>query len=141
MTADCIRCVAYRREGVMNINSISGEVVDSAMRVHSALGPGLLESAYKACLVFELRKRGLEVNTEVRIPIRYDGTVLRVGYRIDLLVESAVVVETKAVRKLLPVDEAQMLSYLTLGGFKLGLLINFHVPHLRHGIRRFANGL
>src|SRR5689334_7821414 len=122
----------------MNINSISGEVVDSAMKVHSALGPGLLESAYKACLVFELRKRGLDVNTEVRFPIRYDGAVLRVGYRIDLLVESAGVVETKAVRKLLPVDEAQMLSYLTLGGFKLGLLINFHVPHLRHGIRRFA---
>jgi GxxExxY protein len=120
----------------MNINYASGQVVDSAMKVHSTLGPGLLESAYEICLAHELRKRGLTVTTQLPLPVVYDGIQLEVGYRIDLLVEEAVVVELKALSKLLPVHEAQLLSYLKLGGHRIGLLINFHVLHLKDGIKR-----
>ena len=125
----------------MKINDITGQIVDSAIKVHSALGPGLLETAYKACLVHELRKRGLTVLTEIPVPIVYDGVVVDVGYRMDLLVEDAVVVEIKAISKLAPVHDAQMLSHLVLSGHKVGLLINFHVRFLKHGIRRMVNNL
>jgi len=125
----------------MKINDITGHIVDAAIRVHSALGPGLLESAYKACLVHELRKRGLTVLTEVAVPIVYDGVVVDVGYRMDLLVEGAVIVEVKAISRLSPVHDAQLLSHLVLTGHKVGLLINFHVRFLKHGIRRMVNGL
>ena len=118
----------------------SGQVVDAAMKVHSALGPGLLESAYEACLAYELRERGLSVLTQLPLPVRYKGVRLDVGYRIDLLVESAVVVELKTVARLLPVHEAQLLSHLRLSGHRVGLLINFHVPRLKYGIRRMLNG-
>lgn len=109
------------------------------MRVHSALGPGLLESAYVACLAHELRRRDLRVATQVSLPIRYDGLSIDVGYRIDLLVEDGLVVELKATSSLRPVHEAQILSYLKLGDYRLGLLINFHVLRLKDGIRRFVN--
>ena len=125
----------------MKINDITGEVVDSAIKVHSALGSGLLESAYKACLVHELRKRGLTVLTEVPVPVLYDGVVVDVGYKIDLLVEEAVIVEVKAIKQLSPVHDAQLLSHLVLSGHTVGLLINFHVRFLKHGIRRMVNNL
>lgn len=125
----------------MEINEVSGTVVDAAMKVHTALGPGLLESAYEACLVHELRKRGRKVSSQAALPVVYEGVEIDVGYRIDLLVEDMVIVELKAVERLLPIHDAQLLSYLKLSGRKLGLLINFNVLHLRDGIRRLANGL
>ena len=126
---------------VQIINQISGEIVDAAMKVHTALGPGLLESAYEGCLKHELTKRGLKVLSQVTLPVIYDGVRIDVGYRIDLLVEDAVIVELKAVERLAPLNEAQLLSYLKLSGRKLGLLINFNVEHLKNGIKRIANGL
>jgi GxxExxY protein len=126
----------------MEINQITGAVIDAAMKVHSAFGPGLLESAYKACLVYELRKRGLRVDVEVGLPLIYDGVKLDdVGYRIDLLVEHEVVVELKAVEIMAPIFEAQLIHYLKLSGKKVGLLINFKVVHLRDGIKRMVNNL
>ena len=118
------------------MNVRSGQVVDAAMRVHSALGPGLLESAYEACLVYELRKRGLRVRNQVAIPIVYDGVRIEVGYRADLVVDGVILVELKTVAKLIPIHEAQLLSYLKLRGIKLGLLINFHEHQLKDGIKR-----
>ncbi|MGH7620200.1 MAG: GxxExxY protein [Gemmatimonadaceae bacterium] len=125
----------------MQINDVSGQIVDAAMTVHSVLGPGLLEAAYQVCLAHELRKRGLVVRREVRVPVRYDGVVLDVAYRIDLLVEECVVVEIKVVSKIIPVHEAQLLSQLKLGDYRVGLLINFNVAHLKDGIVRKVNRL
>jgi GxxExxY protein len=118
----------------------SGRVVDAAMKVHSALGPGLLESAYEACLAHELRSGGLRVVTQVPLPVLYHGTRIEVGFRADLIVEGSVIVEVKAMAKLLPIHQAQLLSYLRLSGHRVGLLINFHVPRLRDGIRRVVDG-
>jgi GxxExxY protein len=123
----------------MEINEVSGAVVDSAMKVHSALGPGLLESAYEACLIRELRKRGLRVESQVPISVRYDGEVLDVGYRADLLAEGCVLVELKSIEMLLPIHKAQLLSYLRLSGKEVGLLLNFNVEHLKTGIKRIIN--
>ena len=125
----------------MNINAVTGEIIDSALKVHTDLGPGCLESTYEACLAFELRRRGLLLETQVCLPLTYHGVHLDVGYRIDMLVESKVVVENKTVTNTLPIHEAQLLSYLKLSGHKVGLLINFHVVHLRDGIKRMVNGL
>ncbi len=123
----------------MEINNITGQVIDAAMKVHTALGPGLLESAYEACLVHELRKRGFQVDAQLALPIEYDGVRLDVGYRIDLLVEDTVIVELKAISEIQPIHEAQLLSYLKLSKKKIGLLINFHVLRLKDGIKRMAN--
>ena len=123
----------------MQVNEVSGIVVDSAMKVHSALGPGLLESAYEVCLIRELQKRGLRVESQVPIPVQYDGEMLNVGYRADLLVEGLVLVELKAIELVLPIHKAQLLSYLRLSGKQVGLLINFNVEHLRNGIKRIIN--
>jgi GxxExxY protein len=123
----------------VEVNEISGIVVDYAMKVHSALGPGLLESAYELCLIRELRKRGLRVESQVPIAVRYDGEILDVGYRADLLVEGVVLVELKSVEAVLPIHKAQLLSYLRLSGKEVGLLINFNVEHLRDGIKRVIN--
>jgi GxxExxY protein len=122
-----------------DLNVISGQIVDAAMKVHSALGPGLLESTYTACLAQELRLRSLGIRLQVPVPIQYKGVFISVGYRIDMLVEEAIIVELKVVRMLHPVHEAQLLSYLKLSGCKLGLLINFNVAHLRNGIKRLVN--
>jgi GxxExxY protein len=111
------------------------------MRVHSALGPGLLESAYEACLLFELHKRELKAVSQVQLPVVYESVKIDAGYRIDLLVEDAVVVELKAVEEVLPIHQAQLLSYLKLSGNKLGLLINFNTVHLKDGITRMVNNL
>lgn len=125
----------------MDPNQVSGAIVSAAMRVHSALGPGLLESAYEACLVYELRKSGMKVESQKTLPVIYDGVRIDVGYRIDLLVEDTVIVELKAVEQILPIHQAQLLSYLKLSGKKIGLLINFNVLHLRDGIKRVVNNL
>lgn len=125
----------------MLINAISGQVIEAAIKVHSALGPGLLESAYEACLEYELRKRGLQVLRQVVLPVIYDGVQMDVGYRLDLLVEDDVVVELKAVAAILPIHEAQLLAYLKLSGKRLGLIINFNVLHLKNGIKRLVHKL
>ncbi len=116
---------------------LTEQIIGAAMRIHSTLGPGLLESAYEACLVHELRTSGHSVRSQVELPVVYDGTTLDVGYRIDVLVEELVVVELKAVDALLPIHKAQIISYLKLSGKAVGLLINFNVVHLRDGISRF----
>jgi GxxExxY protein len=123
----------------MEINDITGTVVDASIKAHSVRGPGLLESAYHACLIHELRKRGLKVLAQVELPVVYDGVRIDAGYRIDLLVEDSVVVELKTVSKLVRVHEAQLLSYLKLGSFRAGLLINFHEARLKDGIKRMVN--
>ncbi len=122
----------------MEINDITGEIVDSAIKVHTALGPGLLESAYEACLSHELRKRGLKVEAQLELPVRYDGLTLDAGYKIDLLVENQVIVELKAVEKIHPVHEAQLLSHLKLSDLQVGLLINFNVTRLTEGVKRLV---
>ena len=124
----------------MELNHITGLIVQSAIKVHRTLGPGLLESAYRACLRHELVKLGLHVDSEVVVPLVYDGVALEVGYRMDLLVEQTVIVECKAIKKLSPVDEAQLLSHLILANKPGGLLINFHVYRLIDGIKRMLNG-
>ncbi len=125
----------------MDINDISGQIVDAAIKVHKALGPGLLESAYEACLAYELRKRGLAVATQVPLPIVYEEIHLEVGYRIDLLVENKVVVELKSVEAVVPIHRAQLISYLKLSDHKVGLLINFNVELLKQGITRLVNNI
>ena len=121
----------------MEINEITQAIIGCAMRVHSALGPGLLESAYHRCLVHELVKLDLTVESEVSLPIVYDGLKIDAAYRVDLRVEGVVLVEVKAVEAVLPVHRAQLLSYLQLSGSHLGLLLNFNVVHLKEGIKRF----
>ncbi len=123
----------------MALNKISGAIVDAAMKVHSVLGPGLLETAYEACLKHELHKRGMKVQSQVGLPVEYDGVRIELGYRIDLLVEDEIIVELKTVQKIAAIHEAQLLSYLKLSDKRLGLLINFHVPHLKNGIKRMVN--
>jgi GxxExxY protein len=123
----------------MNLNDVSGAVVHAAFKVHSALGPGLLESAYQQCLAYELKRNGLQIRTEVPVPVVYDQVKLEAGYRLDLLVENSVIVEIKAVDALAPIHRAQLLSYLRLMDRQLGLLINFHVPLIRDGIVRVVN--
>jgi len=125
----------------VEVNEVSGQVVDAAIRVHSVLGPGLLENAYETCLKHELEKRGLQAEQQVGLPIIYDGIKMDVGYRLDLLVEGCVIVELKAVDRLTPVHEAQLLSYPKFSGKKVGLLINFNVAQLKNGIKRMVNEL
>jgi GxxExxY protein len=121
------------------LNGISGQIIDAAMAVHSALGPGLLESTYQACLAFELQDRGVAVRSQVPLPLVYQGRKLEIGYRIDLLVCELVIVEIKAVEAIAPVHKAQLLSYLKLSDRRLGLLLNFNVVHMRDGIIRMVN--
>ncbi len=123
----------------METRLVSFEVVDSAMRVHTALGPGLLESVYQKCLAIELRNRGLKVQEEVWLSVVYEGVEIPGGYKIDLLVEDGIVVELKAVDAITDVHKAQLLSYLKLSGHEIGLLINFNVVHLRDGIKRMIS--
>jgi GxxExxY protein len=124
----------------MTENDIGTAIIGAAIKVHSVVGPGLLESAYEACLVYELEKLRFRIHKQIVIPIRYEDLSIDNGYRIDLLVEDRVVVELKAVEIVLPVHRAQLLSYLRLGGIRLGYLLNFHVPHMRDGIVRLVNG-
>jgi len=121
------------------LNGLTEQIIGAAIEVHRALGPGLLESAYEACLAYELQERGLKVERQVPLPVVYKGVRIDCGYRLDLVVENAVVVEIKAVDSLAPVHQAQLLSYLKLSGYKVGLLINFNVKVLRDGIRRLVS--
>ena len=125
----------------MTEEEVGYAIIGAAIKLHSSLGPGLLEGAYETCLVYELEKQRLRARRQVPVTIRYDELTIDNGYRIDLLVEDLVVVELKAVPAILAVHRAQLLSYLRFGGFKLGLLLNFHVAHMRDGIVRMVNGL
>ena len=122
------------------VNQVTGIIVTAALKVHSKLGPGLLESAYEACMIYELRKQGLKALSQVALPVVYDGEIIDLAYRIDLLVEDLVIVELKCVECINPVHQAQLLSYMRLSGKNVGLLINFHVAHLRNGIKRVVDG-
>ena len=123
----------------MELNEISGRVITCALKVHTAIGPGVLESVYQTCLLHELQKAGLSVHAQVALPVEYDRLRLDSGYRLDLLVENAVIVELKCVETLLPIHKAQLLTYLRLANKPLGLLLNFNVVHLREGIKRVLN--
>ncbi len=125
----------------MTENQISGIIIGKAIEVHKALGPGLLESAYQECLFYELLTEGLYVEKEKPMPVIYKDIELDHGYRIDLLVENKVVIEIKTVDTLIDVHTAQILTYLKLGNYKLGLLINFNVTLLKDGIKRYVNKL
>lgn len=125
----------------MDVEYIASRIVDSAIRVHSALGPGLLESAYEACLAYELHQEGLPIERQKSLPLYYRGICLEVGYRIDLLVGDSIIVELKAVDSLHPVHYAQLLSYLRLSDVRLGFLLNFNVAYMKNGIKRIVNGL
>lgn len=118
------------------VNSVTGLIIGAAIDVHRSLGPGLLESAYQACLDHELSLRGVEHDTQVPLPVRYKSTRLDCGYRLDFVVRGCVIVEVKSVDRLLPIHEAQVLTYLKLTRLPAALLINFNVRSLRHGIRR-----
>ena len=118
------------------LDKIASIVVDAAFKVHKTLGPGLLESVYEACLLHELRLRGHNAETQVSVPVKYEGVVLDAGLRIDMIVDRQLIVELKAVEAMHPVFEAQLLTYLKLTGKRLGLLINFNVPLIKDGIKR-----
>lgn len=121
----------------MEVNEITHDILDSAFKVHTALGPGLLESAYQACLCYELKKKGYKVESEKPLPLVYEEVKLDCGYRIDILVENQVVVELKTVEQFSEVHQAQILTYMKLSKTKYGLLINFNVKSLKDGIKRF----
>jgi GxxExxY protein len=125
----------------MDIEPIAREIVDTAIRVHTRLGPGMLEGAYEACVEYELGKRSLRVKKQVPMPLRYDNLTLDIGYRLDLLVEDAVVIELKSVHQFLPIHTAQLLSYLRAGDYRIGFLLNFNTVHMRDGIKRVVNQL
>ena len=123
----------------MIYQKLTSQIISCAIEVHKHLGPGLLESAYQECMLYELVKSGLKVAKETPVPITYKEIKLNQGYRIDLLVEGIIVVELKSVDKLTDIHKSQLLTYLKLGKFKLGLLINFNVPILKNGIKRLIN--
>ncbi len=128
-----------RKLSIDELNKITEANIGAAIEVHRALGPGLLESAYVACLTYELRERGYKVLQEVPLPLVYKEVKLDCGYRLDLLVNDAVIVEVKSVESIAPIHDAQLLSYLKLANCKIGLIINFNVKMLKHGIKRLAN--
>ena len=121
------------------LDLITKEIIGAAIEVHRRLGPGLLESAYEACLAFELRERGFKIDQQKPLPVIYRDVKLDCGYRLDLVVEDSVIVEIKAIEQLLPIHDAQLLSYLRLSNKNVGLLINFHVRLLKNGIKRIVN--
>jgi GxxExxY protein len=124
----------------LTAHAISKAIITAAMRVHSELGPGLLESAYSACLKYELKSDGYDSSAQLGLPVVYRGVKLELGYRMDLLVENLVIVEVKSIDAVAPVHYAQVISYLKLSGKSIGLLVNFNVVHLKDGIKRFVNG-
>ncbi len=126
--------------GCVNVNELTSVIIGSAIEVHRRIGPGLLESAYRVCLAYELRKRGVEVIEERPVPVVYDEIRLECGFRADLIVNRSVVVELKAKTAIHPVDKAQTLSHLRLTGLRIGLLINFHEVKLIDGVHRIING-
>ena len=125
----------------MNPHVVSGQIIDAAMHVHSALGSGLLESAYEGRLAFDLASRGLHIQRQLELPVMYRDHRIDVGFRLDLLVAELVIVEIKAVERIAPIHEAQLLTYRKLADKRVGLLLNFHVLHMRDGIKRMLNQL
>jgi len=125
----------------MNENQIAAAVVDAAFKIHTTLGPGLLESIYEATLEYELRNRGLSVLRQIGLPVYYEGLKLEIGYRVDLIVGDKVIIEIKSIEALAPIHKRQLLTYLRLANMRLGLLINFNVERIKDGIRRVVNGL
>ena len=123
------------------IELIAKQLVDSMLAVHRELGPGLLESTYQACLAYELHARGIEVRCEVELPVKYKGLEIEAGYRIDMLVADCIVIENKSVQALVPIHEAQLLTYMKLSGCRLGFLVNWNVPLIKDGIKRMTNKL
>lgn len=119
-------------------DQIAKDVVDAAFKIHSKLGPGLLESAYEACLAHELMRRGYQVERQKPQPVIYEGLEIEVGYRLDILVNGEVILELKSVEQVLPIHHAQLMTYLKLSGKTLGLLLNFNVPLIKQGIKRIA---
>ncbi|MBN1449740.1 MAG: GxxExxY protein [Anaerolineales bacterium] len=124
-----------------DIEAVAKDVVDAAIKVHKALGPGLLESAYQQCHVYELRQRGRKILTEVTLPLTYEGQKIDAGYKIDVWVDNLVIVENKTVETLLPIHEAQLMTYLKLSGCKIGFLLNWNVTLMKHGIKRVVMNL
>jgi GxxExxY protein len=125
----------------MEIEEIASKIVAAAIKVHTALGPGLLESAYQKCMVYELSRDGSKVESEVILPIKYEDINIDAGYRIDMIVGDSVVIENKTVEKLLPIHEAQLLTYLKMRKCKVGFLLNWNVPRMKDGIKRMVNNL
>ena len=123
----------------MDIEAIGRDIVHCAIKVHSALGPGLLESAYQKCLTYELEQKGHKVDCELLLPIQYGPVQIDAGYRVDMLVDASVIIENKTVERLLPIHEAQLLTYLKMKKLKLGYLLNWHVALMRQGIKRMIN--
>jgi len=123
----------------MDIETVAKEIVDSAIKVHRTLGPGLFESTYQKCLAYEIRKRGFQVDCEVVLPIIYDGMKIESGYRLDMLVEESIVVENKTVDTIAPIHTTQLLTYLRLGSYRLGFLLNWKVNLMKDGIHRIIN--
>jgi GxxExxY protein len=122
---------------IHQLNKFSGQIIDCAITVHRALGCGLMESVYEACLAYELSKRGLKVDRQKAFPVKYDGISFDLAFRADLIVEDCILVELKAVERVLPVHEAQTLTYMRLLNLSLGLLMNFHALRLKDGLKRF----
>ncbi len=120
------------------LNALSYEIIGAVYRVHSYLGPGLLESTYETCLEYELLKDQIKVERQKTLPVIYEGIKLEAGYRIDLLVDDCVILELKAVEEIAPIHKAQLMTYLKLSGLKLGLLLNFNVQNMKTGIRRIV---
>jgi len=125
----------------MNIEELGNSVIGAAIRVHRVLGPGLLESAYQKCLEYELRKTGLRVDCELMLPVQYETVRIDAGYRIDMLIEEMIIIENKTVERILPIHEAQLLTYLKMKGCAIGYLFNWNVPVLKDGIKRMVNRL
>ena len=124
-----------------DIEAVATDIVDCAIKVHRVLGPGLLESSYQQCHAYELRKRGRDVKSEVKLPILYEDQKINVGYRIDTIVDDLIIIENKAVESLLPIHRAQLLTYLKLSGCKIGFLLNWNVKLMKNGIRRVVYNL
>ena len=120
----------------MDVNTLSNVVIGAAIDVHKTLGPGLLESAYETCLCHEPDLRGIEYKEQIQLPVKYKSIQLDCGYRLDILIENKIVIELKSVEKILPIHDAQLLTYLKLGGWQLGMIFNFNVSLLKHGIKR-----
>ena len=125
----------------MDIEDIASKIVAAAMKVHTALGPGLLESAYQRCIQYELQKSELEVECEVALPVVYEKVKIDAGYPIDMIIDGSVIIENKTVENLLPIHEAQLLTYLKMRNCKMGFLLNWNVPRMKDGIKRMVNNL
>jgi GxxExxY protein len=125
----------------MDIEVIASKIVAAAIKIHTALGPGLLESAYQKCMAYELAKNGTKVECEVLLPIKYEDINIDAGYRIDMIIGASIIVENKTVDKLLPIHEAQLLTYLKMRKCKVGFLLNWNVPRMKDGIKRMVNNL